>query len=178
MSLPVPAPFGPRQRALVLGCVALLGNLSPLNVSPTWVHHDRAHVGGHHVSLGFMSRTSSPCVDTPPTSPLPGHRRRPGSIRAYPMPDSDPGLAPSPHGVLQAARNGMRRVVRGRWDGPSGRMVTNMFDRCRDTVTAAGERRRTCPCDRATSCVGGGGMPRRPAAPRRHGHLVAYSSRR
>ena len=34
---------------------------------------------------------------------MPGHRRRPGSTRAYPVPHSDPGPAPSPNRMLQAA---------------------------------------------------------------------------
>jgi hypothetical protein len=77
-----------------------------------------------------------------------------------------PGPAPSHNGVLQAAMSGMRQVVRGLLEGASCQTVTKIFDRCRDAVTAAGERCRAFPCDSATSCVGGRGMPRRPAAPR------------
>jgi hypothetical protein len=41
----------------------------------------------------------------------------------------------------------MRRVVRGRWERPRGPTVTEMFDRCRHTVTAASERCRACPAE-------------------------------
>src|SRR5262245_43490201 len=50
---------------------------------------------------------------------------------AYPVPQADPGPAPSPRGLRQAARNGVKPVGRGRVDGPSGPTVTEMFDRCR-----------------------------------------------
>src|SRR5262245_14410329 len=53
----------------------------------------------------------------------------------------------------------MRPVVRGRLDGPSGPTVTEMVDRCRDAVTAAGERGRACPGART-----GVRWRRRPAA--------------
>jgi hypothetical protein len=46
--------------------------------------------------------------------------------------------APPQNGVLQAAMRGMRRVVRGRSEGSSGQAVTNLFDSCRDAITAAG----------------------------------------
>jgi hypothetical protein len=49
----------------------------------------------------------------------------------------------------------MKPVVRGRVDGPSGRTVTEMFDRCRDAVTAAGERGRACLGESASACGGG-----------------------
>jgi hypothetical protein len=71
------------------------------------------------------------------------------------VPHSGPGPVPSHNGVLQAAMNGMRPVVRGRVDGPSGRTVTEMFDRCRDAVTAAGERGRACLGESASACGGG-----------------------
>jgi hypothetical protein len=48
-----------------------------------------------------------------------------------------PGSAPSPHGVLQGAMSGIRQLGGGRWEGPSGQTVTNIFDRCRDAVSAA-----------------------------------------
>jgi len=47
----------------------------------------------------------------------------------------------------------MRRVVRGLVEGPRGRTVTEIFDRCRGAVTAADERCRPFPCDRAPACV-------------------------
>jgi hypothetical protein len=50
-------------------------------------------------------------------------------------------------------------------EGPNGPTVTEMFDRCRDAVTAAGERCRVCPGESATACVGGRGVPRSLAAP-------------
>ena len=77
-----------------------------------------------------------------------------------------PDPVPSQHGVLQGAMNDMRPVMRGRWDGPSGPTVTEMYDRCRDAVTSAGARCRACPCESALPCVAGRGMPRGPAAPR------------
>jgi hypothetical protein len=54
--------------------------------------------------------------------------------------------------LLQAAMSGMRRVVRGRWAGPSGPTVTKIFDRCRYTVTAASARGRACSSERAPAC--------------------------
>ena len=77
-----------------------------------------------------------------------------------------PGPAPSQHGVLQAAMRGMRQVVRGRLEGPSGQTVTKIFDRCRDAVSADGERCRAFPCESAPACVRGRGLPWCPAAPR------------
>jgi hypothetical protein len=49
----------------------------------------------------------------------------------------------------------MKPVVRERVDGQSGRTVTEMFDRCRDAVTAADARGRACPGESASACVGG-----------------------
>jgi hypothetical protein len=68
-----------------------------------------------------------------------------GSTQAYPVPNSDPGPAPSQNRMLQAVMSGMRQVVRGRLEGPSGQTVTKIFDRCRDAVTAAGARGRASP---------------------------------
>jgi hypothetical protein len=73
------------------------------------------------------------------------HRRRHGSTQAYPMPHAGPSPAPSHNRMLQAVMRGMRRVVRGLVEGPRGRTVTEIFDRCRDAVTATGERCRAFP---------------------------------
>ena len=71
------------------------------------------------------------------------------------MPHSGPGLVLSPNRLLEAVLSGMRRVVRGRWEGPSGPTVTEIVERCRNTVTAAGARGRAGPGTSAPARVGG-----------------------
>jgi hypothetical protein len=73
--------------------------------------------------------------------------------------------------------NGVKPVGQGRVDGPSGPTVTEMFDRCRYTDTASGERGRTCPCERAPACVGGRAMPPRHAAPHHVAGLRRHTRR-
>src|SRR5262249_19040822 len=108
---------------------------------------------------------------------IPIDRRRPGSTRAYPVPHADPGPAPSPNRARQAAMNGMKLVGRGRLDGPRGPPVTEMFDRCRNAVTAAAVGGVTPGAPRRTSP---GGAPGRAGAARREvaGVAVAVQGRR
>jgi hypothetical protein len=164
-------PVGPHMRERCSGP-------SPRNITPGgWASQSRqramSHQGLHRSGvtplfsgalglgeprsgLGHWAPTCV-CRDRPSEHavPLPGHRRRPVSARAYPVPSSDPGPAPSPDRARQAAMHGLRPVVRGRLDGPRGRTVTEMFDGCQDAVTPAGARRRASPGDRATSRIGG-----------------------
>jgi hypothetical protein len=64
--------------------------------------------------------------------------------------------------VPQGSAAGCEWVLKGL----SRQTVSRIFDRCRDAVTAAGEKCRASPCDRARSFVGGRGASQRPAAPR------------